>query len=245
MMKVLAPMAWFTLLLAALLTSLSVSWNFLASYDYGFPLFYDAYDVELHINKFAPQNDYILGLDQVDRGEHQRLFAEIVYGVHHQGEGLSEISFSLNDEQIRLLRVPEVIHLEDVANLIDVFQGVGIGSVCVFLALAGLLVHCRVRPNWRQQLAILTALVVIAVVVVFAVGPKEVFYQMHVWMFPDDHEWFFYYQDSLMTTLMKAPQIFGGIAATIVVGGALIFVVLIRALYQIIGRFHSTTPDDI
>ncbi len=52
-------------------------------------------------------------------------------------------------------------------------------------------------------------------------GPEAVFYQFHIWLFPADHEWFFYWQDSLMSTLMKAPVLFGGIAV-VLVGGTLV-----------------------
>jgi hypothetical protein len=48
---------------------------------------------------------------------------------------------------------------------------------------------------------------------VLIIGSKKVFYYLHTWIFPPEHPWFFYYQDSLMTTLMKAPDLFGLIAA--------------------------------
>jgi hypothetical protein len=34
-------------------------------------------------------------------------------------------------------------------------------------------------------------------------------------VFPPGHAWFFYYEDSLMTTLMQAPHLFGFIAVAI------------------------------
>ena len=42
---------------------------------------------------------------------------------------------------------------------------------------------------------------------------------MHEWVFPAEHQWFFYYQESLMTVLMKAPDLFGAIAILIAVLG--------------------------
>jgi hypothetical protein len=57
-------------------------------------------------------------------------------------------------------------------------------------------------------------------------GPTQVFYQFHLWIFPADHQWFFYWQDSLMSTLMKAPVLFGGIAAVIALGALLLTPVL-------------------
>jgi hypothetical protein len=52
---------------------------------------------------------------------------------------------------------------------------------------------------------------------------------MHVWVFPADHQWFFYYQDSLMSTLMKAPYLFGYIAVALV-ALATVFLALIFTL---------------
>tara|TARA_Y100000588_G_scaffold356149_1_gene412087 strand:- start:498 stop:764 length:267 start_codon:yes stop_codon:yes gene_type:complete len=61
------------------------------------------------------------------------------------------------------------------------------------------------------------ALSAITTGVVFALGPKQVFYWFHIKVFPEGHQWFFYYQESLMSTLMKAPDLFGFIAVLIAV----------------------------
>ena len=64
------------------------------------------------------------------------------------------------------------------------------------------------------------------------------FYQFHIWLFPADHEWFFYWQDSLMSTLMKAPVLFGGIAV-VLVGGTLVLTPLFyRGGLRLIGRLR-------
>ncbi len=70
------------------------------------------------------------------------------------------------------------------------------------------------------------------ILLVLVIGRARCFYQFHVWIFPDDHQWFFYYQESLMSTLMKAPVLFGYIAA-VLVGLA---VVLLAALLALAGR---------
>ena len=51
------------------------------------------------------------------------------------------------------------------------------------------------------------------VVVLIVVGPTKAFSQMHEWVFPPGNPWFFYYQQSLMSTMMWAPVLFGWIAA--------------------------------
>ncbi len=53
------------------------------------------------------------------------------------------------------------------------------------------------------------------------IGPTKVFYWGHEVVFPENNQWFFYYEDSLMSTMMKAPALFGPIA------GQLLFCTLI------------------
>jgi hypothetical protein len=64
-------------------------------------------------------------------------------------------------------------------------------------------------------------------VTVLLLGPNKVFYRLHPLVFPPAHQWFFYYQDSLMSTMMQAPDLFGYIA---VVWAALSMVVLVGLL---------------
>jgi uncharacterized membrane protein len=70
---------------------------------------------------------------------------------------------------------------------------------------------------------LLGGLMSLSVLSIILIGPKQVFYHLHEMIFPADHAWFFYYQDSLMATLMKAPDLFGGIALVIVMGGVILF----------------------
>jgi len=85
------------------------------------------------------------------------------------------------------------------------------------------------RADAKGVLVIFAVLMVSLASAVFIVGPKDVFYQMHIWVFPDNHQWFFYYQDSLMSTMMKAPDLFAGIAAQIVLLALLLFSVGVYA----------------
>ena len=61
---------------------------------------------------------------------------------------------------------------------------------------------------------------------------------MHEMVFPDDHQWFFYYQDSLMTTLMKAPDIFFAIGAVWAILASVIYL-LLSLLLQAMGHKHQ------
>ncbi|MFN2223885.1 MAG: DUF1461 domain-containing protein, partial [Candidatus Promineifilaceae bacterium] len=54
------------------------------------------------------------------------------------------------------------------------------------------------------------------------------------WICPPGHQWFFYYQDSLMTTMMKAPVLFAGIAAEWLVLTIAVFVALVAACVRFV-----------
>lgn len=64
------------------------------------------------------------------------------------------------------------------------------------------------------------------------IGPTRVFYTLHEWVFPSDHQWMFSYQESLMTTLMKAPDLFAAIAVAVGMG-----MLVIGLLLGLIKRF--------
>lgn len=79
--------------------------------------------------------------------------------------------------------------------------------------------------------------------VLLIVGPEKVFNQLHIWVFPDDHQWFFYYQDSLMSTMMFAPHLFGwiGLAWTILI--VFIFTGTAVALNSYSAKLKSNRSD--
>ena len=95
----------------------------------------------------------------------------------------------------------------------------------------------------RGQALIAAALAVIITIVFLIFGAKAIFYQMHVLIFPPDHQWFFYYQDSLMSTMMKAPDLFAGIALQILLPGGMFFafgLLLHRYLFR---AMKAVSPD--
>ncbi|MCA1791191.1 MAG: hypothetical protein LC667_15470, partial [Thioalkalivibrio sp.] len=77
-------------------------------------------------------------------------------------------------------------------------------------------------------------------VVVGLMGPQEVFDGLHEWIFASGHTWFFYYEDSLMTTVMKAPDIFAAIVSTWLVLHLILFGLLLAGL-----RHFSNVPGVI
>lgn len=232
---------WFIAFCSLLVMCLAIGWWCMACAGYGFSVWYDVYGIADHIAHYAPQNDYISGLGQVTRHEHERLFSEIAAAVHNHGSGLSDIVFYLEGKPVRLLRQPEVIHLQDVANLIDVFNVVGYVSIVMSIGLIAWLLDKRIKPDWRQQLKVIISVVIIMVAGILVIGAKAVFYQLHVWVFPEEHQWFFYYQESLMTTLMKAPDLFAGISAAILLSGMLLFAGLIVFLNALLKKVSGTS----
>jgi hypothetical protein len=221
---------WFLALLGGFISCLALGWLVQAKQNYSYDFWYDWYDIGAHIERFGPQNRYVAGLEQLDKAEHMRLFDEISVAVHSQGRGLADIQFEHNDQAVGLLRRAEIIHLQDVANLIDAISVASwvIALITLFLLIA--LLWLRTAPLWKQQLFWLLGALLVTGFAVLIIGPKEVFYQLHVWIFPDNHQWFFYYQESLMSTLMKAPVLFGGIALAIIAGGVLFFALFVLLL---------------
>lgn len=209
-----------------MLVSLWVSWQALSRVDYGFPWFYDAAGIGAAVHKYGPQNRYKQHFEVTTRVEHERLFAEIAKAINNGGEGLAAIEYRRADGRPidKLLREPEVLHLQDVANLLDRLR------VAAYVSGVGALLLLGVAAARRWQLPGLWSLIVGALattaalgVAVALYGAEKLFYQWHTAVFPEGHEWFFYYQDSLMTTLMRAPVIFGYIGALLVVIALCVF----------------------
>lgn len=210
----------FTLLLLTFILSLYVAWMANAQLGYGYSWLYHAYAIEEHIEKYAPQNRYRRNYQLTDVSEHKHHFQQIVDAVHNDGEGLAAINYSTSMGAVVLLHQAEVVHLQDVANLINQIHRLAL--VCFILWLI-LFIYQQNMLIKRPELVaskmglLLVSLVLSGIIaIVFAsFGAKEIFYQLHIWIFPNNHQWFFYYQESLMSTLMKAPDLFAGIALQI------------------------------
>jgi hypothetical protein len=207
------------LVAAGLLASLYLSWRALAAADFIYPLLYDAIGIGQHIDIYAPQNRYKRNFELTSPEERQALFAAIGEAVRDRGQGLEGLTY--RDPQGRqlgvLLRAAEVIHLRDVARLVRIMEIAGLLSLALVSFHLVLLRQLRLSLPAAGRLLAYTATGILALaVIVIAIGPVEVFYAFHRWIFPADHEWFFYYQDSLMSTLMMAPDLFGYIAVALV-----------------------------
>lgn len=191
-----------------------LAWAGLAQVDFGYPMAYQWLDIRGHIDTFGPQNRYRAGYQTLDDDTYLAHFAAIVEAIHHEGRGLEAIHYTTPDGRLNsLLRPPEILHLQDVSHLVTVWWRTGL--MAALLWLAGLLWIRRQgwsHPSPGRVAAGGLTFVALAGVAVAAIGPVRVFYAAHDAVFPPGHAWFFYYQDSLMTTLMKAPDLFGFIA---------------------------------
>ncbi len=209
---------WPVFFIAHLLTFSILSWHLLAQIDFAYPLGYKLLDLQKHIQENAPENRFKQKFEYTTPQEHWDLFSQITYAIQHHGNGLAEISYTLpNGSSTPLMHQAEIIHLQDVANLIDVIYQIGIISAILWLAL--LIMAYRKKIGFPAIKKILTGFVVSVVstsIVIISLGAKDIFYWLHTKIFPDNHQWFFFYEESLMTTLMKAPHIFAFITLLLI-----------------------------
>ena len=82
---------------------------------------------------------------------------------------------------------------------------------------------CKVKKNiniWRpytvgKSFVGMLALLLLCLAIVSVIGPQRVFYSLHEWVFLGMAPWHFYFQDSLMTTMLTEP-LFGSISILLV-----------------------------
>lgn len=229
---------WLVLFLGQFVSLAWISWHLLAQIHFAYPLGYQLLNLQEHIAHYAPLNRYKTDFDSTTPADHWRLFGEISDAVQHSGKGLAAIHYSRPDgTQVPLMHEAEIVHLQDVAQLIDRFYQVGGFCVLVWLMFVAIASWKKYSPPTHRQLLsgfLLMAGVIASVILL--IGPTAVFYWLHVQIFPADHQWFFYYEESLMTTLMKAPDIFAFITllwlGLLILGWCLASYLLHRVVYR-------------
>lgn len=224
--NILPQIAWHLVLLSGLLLCLYLSFQINSFANYHFDFFYDYYRIESHIQEFAPQNQFKQGFELLNRQEHIRLFEQIVDAIHQRGGTLNDIVYPLYEKNIPLLTQAEVTHLLDVKNLIHWIHVFAMFLLPVFALLLIFLLHYQNHLNWKLQISLFCINGICITLLLALIGSKAVFYTLHEWIFPDNHQWFFYYQESLMSTLMKAPTLFAGIAWLVLGLGLILFAIL-------------------
>ena len=216
MRGVIRQLRWLALFGGAVFTALFAAWHLLSAVNFLYPVWHKALHIEDTVRVYGPQNHNRHGFERTTPEEHARLFAAIVRGVENHGAGLEDIYYRDTDGHAidRLLTAPEITHLRDVSRLIAALQIFGWSCALIFIAgFVSLRLKPAPAPRFKAFILYFSSCLLIGISGVLAIGAKKVFYKLHTWIFPPDHQWFFYYQDSLMTTLMKAPDLFAAIAA--------------------------------
>jgi hypothetical protein len=221
---------------AAMLASLYLTWQVSAVGHFFYPLWYGVLDIDGHIERFGPENRYRDGFETTTADERFRLFGEIVDAVQNDGRGLEQLEYHAPDGRRlgTLFRPPEIQHLQDVAHLVATLKPWGLGALLWCVA-HGLLMRRqgRAAPEPSRMLVYALGGFAAGTVILMIAGPRRVFYALHEMVFPAGHQWFFYYQDSLMSTMMKAPYLFGGIAAQLAVFTLVAFWALAAAAHRL------------
>lgn len=232
----LIALGWGLYSLSGLLLAMALAWLVLFKLNFGYGWLHDVLEIEQVVQQYGPQNRYRHGFEHTGKAERVRLFAAISHGVHHQGEGLAAIRYhdSAGKDLGPLLHRAEIIHLNDVAKLLVWLKYVVLAAALTWLGMLLLYRFGRIAlPGFKQQLGAIAGLTALSGLLLGLMGPVKVFYALHRWVFPAGHQWFFYYQDSLMSTLMKAPDLFGGIALLLLLLGLGIFMLLNGLVYGV------------
>ena len=206
---------WGVFLLLTFLVTLPASWWMLSKSDFFYSSLYDNIGIAEHIAQYAPRNQRKrMGFENTSKAERVELFHGIVKAINQHGKGLKKLFYSDTNNQLQpLLTLAEVIHLQDVANLLDKLKILVLGLISMWLVIVTYLRVKRITLPSAKKLFINASLVIAVLLgVLIIIGPVKVFNQLHIWVFPDNHQWFFYYEESLMSTMMKATDLFAYIA---------------------------------
>ncbi len=229
---------WASYSLGSLLVCIWLAWQLSAQFNFAYPVWYSALDIDQTISQTMPGHLYKKEFIFTDSKEHYRLFGEIVSSIQAGGQGLAEIRFYTPQGKKlgALLTESEIIHLQDVANLVDLLDWLVVGVVTICLALMSAIIYLQLpMPTVRKLGISLLATVVTATACILSFGAQTFFYWLHTVIFPAEHQWFFYYEESLMSTLMKAPDLFAPISIMLLVLGLLIWWLHIKCLQRFSG----------
>ncbi|MBB5187548.1 MULTISPECIES: DUF1461 domain-containing protein [Zhongshania] len=220
--------------------SLFIAWHLLLAGDFFYGFWHDHIGIAENIRQYGPENIYRTGFADTTRAQRIELFSQICHSISHQGAGLADIRYSIPEKGINspLLHQAEIIHLQDVANLISTLQK---GEPLLYLVWAALLATFIAKawrlPSWRQLLLANAFWIGAVTILIMVVGWVSVFYKLHTLIFPDKHQWFFYYHESLMSTMMQAPDLFLYIGLSLAVLSGLLYGCL-HLLARLLSRYQ-------
>lgn len=201
--------------LSSVFLAFGLAWVLLYSLNFSYGRWHDWGGIGEAIDKYGPQNYYRLGFGETTKAQREVLFSQISYAVHRDGKGLEDIAYKVEGyPRQTLLTDDEIGHLTDVAHLVNKMEWLIGAFALLWLIMMVFYAKAGVRPpSVIAQVVALLVVIALFVLILLIVGPTKAFSQMHEWVFPPGHPWFFYYQESLMSTMMWAPVLFGWIAA--------------------------------
>ena len=223
---------------------LMLSWRALSETNFFFSQIYEYNGIEEQIAKYGPQNRNRNDFETTTKSERAKIFEEIVRSVNNGGQGLEDIVYRDASGKIidTFLTQPEIDHLNDVARLITHLSGI----LSYLAAILGVLVMVFwIGKSWKnieiwrpytvaKSFLSMLALLLVCCGMVLAVGPQRVFYALHEWIFAGMAPWNFYFQESLMTTMLTEP-LFGSISILLMVSAFAIWVLLSALINKILG----------
>ncbi|MDB2663052.1 DUF1461 domain-containing protein [Paracoccaceae bacterium] len=215
----------FGLTVGLLVSCLYVSWQVLSQASFLYDQIYEHNNLEAHVNEFAPLNrNGKESFALTTKAERVRVFKDIAREINNGGGGLGLITYTTEGASgaTEFLIEAERDHLQDVANLVSSLKPVGAIIASLLIIFYGFCWYYKVSRYqyfWRPSgvfvsLAQIAAVATLCAAITFALGPQQTFYLLHEWAFSGKAQWYFYFEDSLMTTLM--PEIvFANIAALV------------------------------
>ena len=231
-------LVWTGYSVGTLMLSFWLAWQLSAQFNFLYPVWYSLLDIEQTVNQTMPKHLYKKEFIATNQQEHHRLFGEMVASIQDHGNGLEDIVFlAPTGEAIDvLLTESEVTHLQDVANLIDLLGWFALVIVIFCLmAFAAIIFFRAPMPAIKTLISMLLFSVGAMVIGILIYGAKKFFYWLHTVIFPSEHQWFFYYEESLMSMLMQAPNLFAPISLMLLLVGIAIWVTHLMLLRMIVG----------
>jgi hypothetical protein len=225
--------------------SIFLSWQAFSLVDFGYSALYPLLNVPEMSKKYPPSNPDINKRMFIftEKSEHERLFGEIAHSINNKGVGLEDIKFQIpqTEQTFTLLNDEEILHLQDVANVVTWFKLSSYFFICLAVLSFILMIKNRVTPvRLRYAIPFTFGFIGAAVVAILLIGAKPVFYFLHEIVFKEN-KWFFFYQESLMTVVMHAPDIFAWISGILVVMALVFYCFLLfisRNAYQVLRGSH-------
>ena len=220
-----------------------LSWHLLSSFNFFFSKLYEIHKIDQQIEKYAPQNRNRSGFEFTTKEEQTRIFREIVKEINYYGSGLESISYHDKDGKKidAFLTSAEVEHLVDVSMLIQGMNRLGLALAGILLILLFFTWTYKVRharyfwkpPNIWLLFFNMVFLIFALACCVFTIGPRLVFHKLHEWIFFNKGQWFFYFQDSLMTTLLPE-SIFGSISILMAIFALMFWIMICSVVNKIL-----------